>query len=208
MKIGRTELEKQIVVVLFPLANDVQESSLGVWTEIGPNSKERINSIWYFDHSAWPSSRLVWLFSAGTDGKHSAGRTLAELGNEYVQQHFEYVSRYPDGNVVNHDNKVIFGTKPEFIWGMRELLKLYPPNKYILIVVMATQRRHMPRVKWIVKRYGPREVFFHFLITSQTKELPFWRETLSWVKLYLGDGWLGKQVQRFRRSMTNSFDRA
>jgi len=64
-------LEKQIVVVLFPLANDVQES-LGVWTEIGPNSKERINSICHFDHSAWPFSRLVWLFSAGTDAKQSA----------------------------------------------------------------------------------------------------------------------------------------
>jgi len=200
-------LKKKIVVVLFPLANDVQES-LGVWTEIGPNSKERINSIWHFDHSAWPSSRLVWLFSAGTDAKHSDGRTLAELGREYVQQHLEHISRYPDGNVVNHNNKEVFGTKPEFIWGMRELLKLYPLNQYILIVVMGTQRRHMPRVKWIVKRYGPRGVSFHFLITSQTKEVPLWREALSWVKLYLGDGWLGELIQRFRRSVTNSFDRA
>jgi len=204
-------LEKPVVVALFPLANDAVEGNLGEWAEIGPNAKVRISDVfWNTVHykSAWPKARKVWVFAAGTDRKNTNGKTLAKLGHEYACQHFEYLFKHPDKDVVNLTDKKVYGTKPEFIWGMRELLKLYPLNQYVLIVVMATQRRHMPRVKWIVNRYGSRGVFFHFIVTGQTKEVPLWREALSWVKLYLGDGWLGKQVQSFRRSMTNSFDRA
>lgn len=190
----------QKVIVLFALANDVKGEK--VWLDIGPNSKKRIDDL----IAAVPvpdDCTLVVMFAAGTDAAHGLGKSMAELCAAYFDAKY---ARSKALVLVNTSNKTVWGTDSEIIWGVGEVVKMCCSGEYQVEFYFGTQRRHMPRVKWIVKKRFP-SVRAHFVVTNQTKEIPWWREAVSWAKLYLGDGVIGTLVQKLRRSVPDSFSR-
>jgi len=200
--------EKQEVIVFFPLANDVVSDPVsGIWIEIGPNAKKRISDMVDFYSLVYGSftktNHEVCLFAAGTDIRHAKGKTLGTLAYEYFAKEDCFLE-----TIVNSADKNIYGTKPEIIWGVNKVLEKYPPDRFKVAIVLGTQKRHMPRVRTIVSWYCPKTVDYVFFVTGQTKEIPLWREGLSWIKLYLGDGKVAELIQKLRRAFPDKFDQA
>jgi len=194
---------KEEILVMFPLANDVIEHE-NHWVDIGSNAKCRIDDMVHWAVQSNVDMKIVFAFAAGTDLAHADGLTLATLGHDYFMA--EYGSLEFD-SIVNHEDADVYGTDPEIIWGVKEAQKRYPAEQYKLSFIFGTQRRHVPRVEKILDwrfSYLRAPVF----TTSQTKEIPLYREAISWVKLMLGDGRVAQRVQQLRRANPDRFDRA
>ena len=191
------------ILVLFPLANDAV-SQADQWIDIGKNSKCRIDDMVDATNDCRTNEQLVVVFAAGTDTSHSDGPTLATL----ALRHFHSAhSHRSDVCIVNRDDKGVYGTDPEIVWGVTQVLNQFPADSHNLMFSFGTQKRHMPRVEWIVRRRFP-DLNAMFFVTEQTKEIPLWREVISWGKLMLGDGWLAQRVHQLRRAFPNRFDQA
>ena len=194
---------KQKILVVFPLAND-SVSKKGNWVDIGANAKCRIDDMMQWARLAGDDIVKLLVFAAGTDQAHETGPTLATLGEKY------YEEVYVDEDftcVVNRSDKYVYGTDAEIMWGVQEVLRLYPPEEYEHFFLLGSQRRHVGRIERNMNWRFP-NLSHHVMTTQQTKEIPLWRELVSRCKLMLGDSWIGSQTQKMRRSVSNRFDQS
>lgn len=199
-------MEKQKVLALFPLANDVR-TSLGVWIDIGPNAKRRIDDLMRWTtvtKNRFGQHEKIWIFAAGADKKHEQGKFLAQLGCEYLLRQYDQAN-----TLVNNNKPDIYGTKFEIVWGVTELLRLYSPDQYEVTIVFASQCRHLPRIRQVIERMDLAMVETVFVETGQTKEIPWWREAISRTMLSVGgDGLVYQTFQSLRRRISDRFDQA
>ena len=172
--------------VLCVIANDAApgDELRAIYTDVGPNFKQRINDAIAWAQEHLPAQDIVWAFGAGTDDAHSSGPTLGSLGEAYLCQHL------PDAvTVTNHSFKKFYGTLEEIYYMVIRVLQTRRGNNR-LVFVFFTQKRHMPRVMRIVAKQHPR-ITAQFEITGQTSEIS-WKDVIkSCVRLRLIErGWI------------------
>ncbi len=183
------------IVVVVPLANDVNED----WSGIGPNFKLRAEQAQAMVETFQLKRDTVYVAqAAGTLAGYEGKNTLAELGYAYLKTLIN-----PDGWIVNRDEKHVWGTLPE----MEYVVRHAPAD---CDFVWVSQARHMPRIRLIAKYFLSGDVYARsrFEVSDQTKEIPLLREWLSYLLLLGKKFGLGQPIAWARRRCHMDYDRA
>jgi hypothetical protein len=188
-------------MVVFPLANDIVEEK-GVWVSVGENTKCRIDDLVRWTSVIKGDCVQLMVFAAGTDLQHESGPTLATLSEQYYRDTYEQ-SQFMC--IVNSDDKAVYGTDQEIVWGVKKVLSLYPPEEHDFFFLFGSQKRHVRRIEKNVQWRFPKLVY-GVMTTRQTKEIPLWREFFSYCKLLLGDTAVAQWLQIKRRRFSDNFD--
>lgn len=187
--------------VVTPLANEAVLNPDGTYAAAGENAKARMKCA---AESAWEARRksgieVVFAYGAGSAGAARKGRTLAAAGADYFRQ---IEPELPI--LVNEKQGEVFGTLEEMRWVIIVTQLLFPGVK--IRYVFVSQRRHLWRmrvIKWLFFPLTPMQ----FVVSPQTKEIPWVHEARAYGGLVFHRLGLGKFVRWVRQQLTLQFDR-
>lgn len=164
---------------LMPLANDaVKNETSKQYTDIGPNSKQRIAEAIRWAEEKIPTAEHVWVFGAGTHQDYRRGLTLGQRAELYIRTLLPNAVKV----ISNCFEKNFYGTHEEMKWGVKTVQKMYPPGT--VAFVFFGPWWHLLRARLIWQLFFKREWGrARFVKTSDGAVLSWRHEFLGYLKI-------------------------